>query len=327
VTKRCLDEGIIQSYLDGELSQETTAEVAGHVARCNACADALAEAGSEAALFAASFAPDDSVAVPTEHLRARINAAIAQLEAAPAVSAEKRNGWNFSALFAPFAGLFSFTPQRAAFASLLAIVAFAALFVLVQRRTDVNPGRDRAEIARADTKPTPLPGAPPAVTAPVEVADNSVGDVAGDPNRDEAGDRTGNRSAEVAAVRTVRAEAIGYRGGRARRTAQASRGVGQPAAAPEAEVLLPGEKNYQEAIASLTKAVEVGGDRVMNPQARFEFERNLAVLDRAITETRRAALRDTKDKEAVGFLLAAYQSKVELLTTVADQAQVAALGR
>jgi hypothetical protein len=29
----------------------------------------------------------------------------------------------------------------------------------------------------------------------------------------------------------------------------------------------------------------------------------------------------------VGFLMAAYQSKVELLTKVADQAQVAAVGR
>ena len=90
---------------------------------------------------------------------------------------------------------------------------------------------------------------------------------------------------------------------------------------------MPGEKNYREAIASLEVAVKAGGDAVLNPSARIEYERNIAVLDRAIEETRRVALRNPKDKDAVSFLMAAYQSKVELLTTVADQTQVAALGR
>jgi hypothetical protein len=57
------------------------------------------------------------------------------------------------------------------------------------------------------------------------------------------------------------------------------------------------------------------------------LERNVAELDKAITASRRKAQRNPQDKDAKDFLFAAYQSKVELLTTVADQTQMAALGR
>ena len=91
--------------------------------------------------------------------------------------------------------------------------------------------------------------------------------------------------------------------------------------------LLQGEKSYQTAIASLEKTIKMGGDSSLKPSLRVEYERNLAILDTAIAQTRQVAAQNPKDKDAVGFLMSAYQSKVELLTKVADQAQVAALGR
>jgi hypothetical protein len=90
---------------------------------------------------------------------------------------------------------------------------------------------------------------------------------------------------------------------------------------------LPGEKDYQTAIASLEKTIKIGGDAVLRPAVRVEYERNLAILDNAIAQTRQVAAKDPKDNDAVGFLMSAYQSKVELLTSVADQAQIAALAR
>ena len=93
------------------------------------------------------------------------------------------------------------------------------------------------------------------------------------------------------------------------------------------EQALPGEKDYQSAIASLEKTIKMGGDASLKPALRVDYERNLAILDGAIAQTRQVAARNPKDKDAVGFLMSAYQSKVELLTKVADQAQVAALGR
>ena len=97
-------------------------------------------------------------------------------------------------------------------------------------------------------------------------------------------------------------------------------------AAPKEEAL-PGEKEYQTAIASLEKTIKFGGEQSLRPTLRADYERNLALLDSAIQQTRQVAAQNPKDKDAVGFLMAAYQSKVELLTRVADQAQVAALGR
>ncbi|MCA1594400.1 MAG: zf-HC2 domain-containing protein [Acidobacteria bacterium] len=97
--KRCLDEGLLQSYLDGELSPEMTREAAAHVALCGACAEALASAENESAFFAEAFALDDSISVPTERLRSRVNAAVAQLEASESENG-KRAGWNLQTLAA-----------------------------------------------------------------------------------------------------------------------------------------------------------------------------------------------------------------------------------
>jgi hypothetical protein len=113
------------------------------------------------------------------------------------------------------------------------------------------------------------------------------------------------------------------------RHAANSNGGARPTNAPAAlkEEALPGERDYQTAIASLEKTIKMGGDASLRPSLRVEYERNIALLDTAISQTRSVAARNPKDKDAMSFLIAAYQSKVELLTKVADQAQVAALGR
>ena len=90
---------------------------------------------------------------------------------------------------------------------------------------------------------------------------------------------------------------------------------------------VPGEKEYQSTIANLDKTIKSSGDSILKPSVRADYERNIAVLNRAIEETRAVALKNPKDKDAARFLLSAYQSKVELMTTVADSAQVATLDR
>jgi hypothetical protein len=309
VTRKCLDEGIIQAYLDGELAPEAAAEAGAHLAACDPCAARLAEAEQETALFAASFAPAADVPVPTELLRARLSAAVAQLEAAPEREAGRAGGWNPGAFFAPFAGLFAFTPQRAAaFASVLVVVAAAFVFYAV-RRGQPTPSNSPGDIARVETP------APPA-ELPAPAAENRDEQHVAPAAVPGPAPRSGVRAVNASAPR----RAVPKRTPAGAAPAETAR-----AAAPEAVV--PGEKNYREAIASLKKVVEAGGDTVLSPKARIEYERNIAVLDRAIEETRRVALRNPKDQDAVGFLMSAYQSKVELLTAVADQAQVAAIGR
>ena len=56
----------------------------------------------------------------------------------------------------------------------------------------------------------------------------------------------------------------------------------------------------------------------MRPALQVEYERNLAVVDRAIAATRSAAKSNPNDPDAADFMFEAYQSKVDLLNTIAD---------
>ena len=302
--KRCLEEGLLQAYMDGELPPDSAAEAAAHVAQCEACAEALATAAAENDFLSAALGPEESVVVPGEALRSRVYAAVARLEdeARPARPVRGNSG----GLLALLSGLFSFTPQRAAaFASVLAVVAFATLFLMQKRGPQPQPVAPVHEMARA----TPQ--------APAEVNPDGVTTEAGDPDVTAPPAADVNPPKGVGVV--VRASAK-----RAAPKRAVVRDEVKREAAPE---LLPGEKGYVEAIASLSKTVELGGDAVLRPAARADYERNLAVVDQAIAETRRVATSNPRDPEAVSFLLSAYQSKVDLLTTVAEQAQVATLGR
>jgi hypothetical protein len=314
--KRCLDEGVLQAYMDGELPRESALEAAGHIAACERCAASLADAEGEGAFLAAAFAPDQSLSVPTEQLRARVNAAVARLEPRDETRARTPGGWSLSALLAPFTSLLPFQPHRAAaFAGLLAVVVFAAIFFSAQKPSADKPSGGR-QLAGGTTSVPPNPGSEQekraANTETGRTGDNEKGNGAGEVARNERG----NGVAVPASYERTR---------QPRRKAASEPKSAAPTA--PAEQPLPGEKDYEQAIASLSKAISAGGDAVLKPQARAEYERTIAVLDKAIEETRRVARRNPKDKDAVDFLMSSYQSKVELLTTVADQAQVAALGR
>ena len=81
--------------------------------------------------------------------------------------------------------------------------------------------------------------------------------------------------------------------------------------------LLPGERSYLQTIARLDSTIK-SGQKSMRPALQVEYERNLAVVDRAIAATRSAAKSNPNDPDAADFMFAAYQSKVDLLNTIAD---------
>jgi hypothetical protein len=301
-----LDEGLLQAYIDGELSQVETAEAASHFAACESCAAALAVAESESAFFSSAFAIDDSVSVPTEALHARISAAVAQLESTSETNRAGARNRSFGGFLASLSGLFDFTPRSvAAFASLLAVVAVALVYFAVNRQPNKLSNRD--EIAQ---KVQPAPPSTPSRPNRIENSGDGTGGV-------KSLGTGGDQSKKAAAV------PASYK----HRRAGVGEGLRPTSDRPKAPEILPGEKDYQTAIASLEKTIKLGGDAALRPAVRVDYERNLAILDNAIKQTRQAAAKNPKDRDAVGFLMSAYQSKVELLTKVADQAQVAALGR
>jgi hypothetical protein len=285
--------------MDGELSPEQAAAHAVHIAACDTCASALALVEHENAFLAAAFAPDDSVNVPSEVLRSRINAAVAQLESKSDESGARSHGRNFGGLLASLSSLFTFKPQSAfAFAGLLAVVAFAVIYFAVERQRHTPNKTQDTEVARVNPTIERTPEvAAPFVDAPAPTPEKGIVD---------AGFVKTNHNA--------------------RRSSNHSGGTKRSPSSVK-EQTLPGESDYQTAIASLEKTIKFGGDASLRPSVRVEYERSLALLDSAISQTRSVAARNPKDKDAVGFLMSAYQSKVELLTKVADQAQVATLGR
>jgi Putative zinc-finger len=321
MTKRCLDEGLLQAYMDGELSGERAAEAASHIAACVACSAALAEAENESAFFSAAFAADDSLAVPSEVLRSRIGAAVAQLESQQETGRRRSDGWSFGGFLASLTGLFTLTPQRAAaFASVLVAVAAGVIYFAVIRPQGANErGQGSKQIAGNNSRPSdntrptaPTEGAPAPGVKPVVGGDSGP---AVDKGTLLATEKGNGKASTSKASHTIR-RAEGVEGGRPKSPTTETK-----------EQMLPGEKDYQTAIASLEKTIKLGGDASLKPALRVEYERNIAILDSAIEQTRQVAAKNPKDSDAVGFLMSVYQSKVELLTKVADQAQVAALGR
>src|SRR5262249_18029960 len=76
--------------------------------------------------------------------------------------------------------------------------------------------------------------------------------------------------------------------------------------------LLPGERSYLKTIAALDSSLKSKNARPMRPSLQSEYERNLAMVDRAIAATRNAAKKNPNDPDAAEFMFAAYQTKVDL---------------
>jgi hypothetical protein len=284
--KECFDEGILQSYCDGELAPEMTRKVASHLASCSTCVQAVSEVESENLLLSQGLEAEFAQTVPTERLRQRVDAAIAGLPAASPSRTPAVRGWLHS-----IADLFTVSPQRAfAFASVAVIVLIASIFALVQYKNNKNANTNSGAIASEKQRATPAGASSPvhtpevvAVTSPSPENLNplpGVAPVVRHPRRSAQPDSSG---ASVAQVK-----------------------------------LLPGERSYLKTIAALDSTIKADGNKPMRPALQSEYERNLANVDRAIAATRSAAKSNPNDPDAAEFMFAAYQTKVDFLNQVAD---------
>jgi hypothetical protein len=325
----CLDEGTLQAYLDGELSPDASNGVAAHLVVCAPCTEAASAAEQELALFSAAYAPALSASVPTEKLRARLDEAIAGINAparrdAATPHAPSRLRSFFDSLAA---SLTTFTPRQAtAFASFLVAVALVLVFALMQ--TPDSPDRPEG-IARNNQ----TPASPAAQTENNATRDNTASiqtpiEAINTPAPTRGSERAAlakagvNARPQMVRVREERGVEPEVRNTTATIGMTAAANTTTAAATP-AEPLLADEKTYLSSIASLTSAIEAQGAEGMTPTLRAEYERSLAVVNQAIVSSRVAARRNPQDTDAKEFLRAAYQNKVELLSAVADQTQLA----
>jgi hypothetical protein len=277
-----LDEAKLQSYFDGELSLSMMESVTSHLASCETCAAAARELEEESALLTSALTAEFEASVPTERLRQRIDAAVVGERVAFAQPTGRRSG-----LAAFFSGLLNFGTQRTlGFASLAVVLAFAAIIgAVMMRNKPAEPVTAPTQVATTvPSKANP----PQATTTPVDVQNTAPTPI-------------------VASMPTTRS------GGTVRpnRTSTPSAPKLQPVK------LFPGERSYLQTIARLDSTIK-SNKKAMRPSLQVEYERNLAVVDRAIAATRTAAKSNPNDPDAADFMFAAYQSKVDLLNTIAD---------
>ena len=284
---RCLDEATLQSYFDGELSGKLMESATSHLASCSACAAAARELEQELSLLTTALAAEFDENVPTERLRQRIDAAVldARLGAASAPQ---------TSTFGAFvSNLLNFGSQRTlAYASLVVLLAFAALFALVKMRTPAP-----APPTVAQTTPVQNPAQNVVVTQPAPIVS---------PNAERVQVRIATPRKSTDSV---------YRPVKVTNRDNATAKTATPTVEPVK--LLPGERSYLQTIARLDSTIK-SNQKNMRPSLQVEYERNLAVVDRAIAATRSAAKRNPQDPDAADFMFAAYQSKVDLLNTIAD---------
>lgn len=284
---RCLDEAKLQSYYDGELSLEQLESVTSHLASCATCAAAARELEEESALVMNALAAEFEANVPTERLRQRIDEAVLGHRLDVAQSSTKSAGF--------FSGLFNFGTQRMlGYASLAVVLAFGAIMAVVKMKNTQAPAPGDNQVAANVTPATPnsLDGnkSAPEVTNGSEIS------------------RPNKVSATVRPAGNPGFRRVNYT---------------QPNVAPKTEPvpasvkLLPGERSYLQTIARLDSTIK-SNKKSMRPGLQVEYERNLAVVDRAIAATRSAAKSNPSDPDAADFMFSAYQSKVDLLNTIAD---------
>jgi hypothetical protein len=223
--------------------------------------------------------------VPTERLRERINEAVLGDRLASAQSTEKVGG-----LAGFFSGLLNFGTQRTlGFASLAVILAFAAIAGNVKMRTTTAlPPVDTTNVQAGNQQPQ-----------------NNSQQIAQVPTVSDA--------TPIQAVKSgIRQTPKSFVPVRYSKPAPAST---TPKAAPVK--LIPGERSYLQAIARLDSTIK-SNKKSMRPGLQVEYERNLALVDRAIAATRSAVKSNPNDPDAADFMFSAYQSKVDLLNTIAD---------
>ena len=76
------------------------------------------------------------------------------------------------------------------------------------------------------------------------------------------------------------------------------------------------EQQYDYAISKLNEAIKI--QPPLRPSLQVEYEYNMAVIDNEIATSRDAARRKPTDLQAAQFMLAAYQSKVDLMNQIAN---------
>jgi hypothetical protein len=288
----CVDIGTIQGFLDGELAPAASEAFAHHIGSCDGCATQLATAEEESSFAFAALENEFNVPVPTHRLWTKINDKLA---------AERPTFWQ--SIWANFT--FS-NPSILAFASLLVVFGtFAIFWSLNQKQISDSPTFTKVEPKKIESSSTPEfidPVVNPTKT-PNAIAPRVVKKSTNEPKKFTA------MNVAFVAPKTEKRKSLNV--------------------SPENKILsapqlVNGEDTYIKTIATLSQSVDSTKDTVLRPSARIDLERNLAMVDNAITTMQKKARKNPKDEGAKQILFSSYQTKIDLLSSVNEKSELIA---
>ncbi|MCA1568312.1 MAG: zf-HC2 domain-containing protein [Acidobacteria bacterium] len=312
--RRCLSAGTLRGYFDGEISDEEVVSVTAHLASCEDCAVAAREMEEGIESLRQAFAPLISLPVPAARLQARLNTSISALPP-PKSGLVATVGFNVSALLTWLSHTTNRTPRlMEGFATLTVVLMLFVAAVIYQLQPPVKEQAENENATAASSVPVARAGQE-ALAGSGAFADSSI-------SKGAQALSSGVGHPLVMAVNKVSSKSARHVEHRGRRAKSHDQRQESSSLLAEGKSLIPGEQKQLAHIATLTASLE-GGAKPLQPILRVEYERNLAVVDVAIKATRRIALNNPRDKNAAEFLLAAYQSKINLLRAVASQAEPA----
>ncbi len=288
----CLDIGLIQAFMDGELDHGQVDRVSSHIALCDQCALMLSEAEDESAVVFPALEREFNTLVPTQRLWTKINDSITE-------ERESRPFWQKAWAFLSVGMM---TPSLVAAASLLVVVGISALMLVDRQQAPANSGPMTAAV-----KPSNVPTN--AVAALPKTDDKVI-----------VPEQVTSRSNPTA----YSVERADYRQSSARSVVRTSPNAGAPTAADTSNGYMPGEESYVKTIASLARAVDAQKDNSMRGSERVSFERDMAVVDDAIAKMRVEVRKDPKNETAKQVLYSSYQNKIDLLNSVSQKEELVA---
>lgn len=297
--EQCFDEGTIQAFLDGELASDTLEQVARHVALCDDCAMLLAESEEESAFAFAALEEEFNQLVPTERIRTNLYQAISEIEKPKVSFWGKITSLSFVFL----------NPSLTAFAGLLIV---AGLFAVVWKN-NFQTLAPTTEVAQTTVVNQTQPGnsvfqpnETNELSAPIQPATVAPTVSSNSPRIENADYRPKYQN-------------VKYTVGSPKITKTA-----EPKAENVSSELIAGEGTYLKTIDTLKKSVDENKGVILSASARVAYEKDMAIVNDAITKMKREVRKNPKNEVAKDVLRSSYQNKIDLLNSVAERNEMVA---
>jgi hypothetical protein len=301
--ENCIDEGMIQAFLDGELANDASETIATHVGDCDACAMLLADTEEENSIAFAALDNEFNIPVPTYRLWSKINDEIEKA---------RPTFWQQIVAF------FSFkNASMLAFASLLVVFGMFATALIYKQSIEIPNTNVADKFEPKQAQPiNELPTQTP------EIVKDTPPQI--EKTRMDAQKTFANFKVEKAKFvnetprLTVEKSKVFVKSPKQRIEQTA------PIIENRKSQLINGEDTYIKTIATLSKNVDAKKDQILRPSARVGYERDIALVEQAIKTMQTKARKNPKDEGAKQVLFASYQNKIDLLNSVTEKGEMIA---